>query len=231
MFRGFVFDRYCELGENLSQKGSGACSFFEIRRRVFAPFIEIPPNGRFGPRVFFLSLSMLRGLVVRARPHLRRQSTLAVEVAEAVPYAVRPPHTPDPWQPPLLDERDNDVDTSVAAHGKHWEVWDEAAIREASHEHCVASWTPTKALDDIPTLVHAEGIYLHAADGRRFIECAPGPCPGPPPGNRAALPVVHRVAGMLTLLPPAPAQPLTAGHHRRSASTSGTRLRQQWSRR
>jgi len=84
----------------------------------------------------------------------------------------REPHIADLWSPPELAAKNNVVDMSMQRLARHWDdsAWDEAAIRGAQKDHVCATWAPGNSLDAVPLITSAEGVWLHASDGRKFID-------------------------------------------------------------
>ena len=117
-----------------------------------------------------MSARRVPAFATRVLTAARARRTLSTAIVDPTDYEPAAGHTHDPWAPPELKARSNDVDLK-AVSAAHWEdKWGAAKIRAASAAHVGATWTPSNVLDDVPILVKGEGVFLHAADGRKFID-------------------------------------------------------------
>jgi adenosylmethionine-8-amino-7-oxononanoate aminotransferase len=53
----------------------------------------------------------------------------------------------------------------------HWEKkWSNSEVKTGITDHCLATWTPSGTLKDLPRFVRGEGVYLYDEDGKQYID-------------------------------------------------------------
>lgn len=96
----------------------------------------------------------------------------AAPLAAATTRVNPPMNMHEPWTAPTLNEMSNAVDYK-AVSPRHWEprgAWSAEQLRDAQDAHVMATWGPTNAIANVPTIVRGEGVYIYDSEGKRYYD-------------------------------------------------------------
>ncbi|CAK9036478.1 Uncharacterized aminotransferase YodT [Durusdinium trenchii] len=54
---------------------------------------------------------------------------------------------------------------------RHWQsTWSEAEVRQAARDHAMLTWSGCSAIDSLPILERAEGVYVYDTTGKKYLD-------------------------------------------------------------